>query len=393
MFKGLLLRACRFAFYSLLLCGSAWASEGKQVFTGTLGQASIVVELFEDMAGDVQGRYFYRKYHKDLRLAGKREGAALVLEESRWGSTAANPHLRLEPSATGWQGEWTSPDGKTLKVELSPAVLAPLPAEPIPYLALMHDMAPYDYLRLLQLKLKPGKKQNFMGYSLQWWTEPESGASLFEVLSGYPPPARKAINQQLLSGLWQAVGAYHGCLLAGGDAGSFKQTAKPMLLTPSVISASVSHEFLCGGDSPDQASFAINLDASNGRPLTLEDVMWIAEGEPIHYEESLFGRDHYPAEITDAYYDYRNSILGRWLVGYFQALYPQQMKGTRDPAGCDYDNEHHWTFANWYFTAKGLYFIPDFVPADAACRWPNWSYLPYSIVKKTPGGVSLQLPD
>jgi len=244
MFKGLLLRTCRLALYSVLLSGSVWASEGKQVFTGTLGQAPIVVELFEDMVGDVQGRYFYRKYHKDLRLEGKREGDALVLEESRWDSDGAHPSLRLEPSARGWHGEWKSPDGKALKIELSPAQIPPLPAEPIPYLALMHDMAPYDYLRLLELKLKPGKKQNFMGYSLQWWSEPESGATLFEVVAGYPQPARKAINLQLSSSLWQAVVAYHGCLLAGGYEGSFEQTAKPMLLTPSVISVSVSHEFM-----------------------------------------------------------------------------------------------------------------------------------------------------
>ncbi|EPL15040.1 hypothetical protein [Pseudomonas sp. CF161] len=393
MFKGLLLRTCRFALYSLLLSGSAWASEGKQVFTGTLGQAPIVVELFEDMAGDVQGRYFYRKYHKDLRLEGKREGDALVLEESRWGSSGAHPGLRLEPSAKGWHGEWKGADGKTLKIELSPAQIPPLPAEPIPYLALMHDMAPYDYLRLLELKLKPGKKQHFMGYSLQWWSEPESGATLFEVVAGYPQPALKAINLQLSSSLWQAVVAYHGCLLAGGDEGSFQQTAKPMLLTSSVISVSVSHEFMCGGASPNQDQFPINLDARTGRPLTLEDVMWIAEGEPIHYEQFMPGRDHYPAEITDAYYDYRNTLFGRWLVEYFQELYPRQMKDTGEQGGCDYDNEQRWKFANWYFTAKGLYFNPDFVQAASACRWPSWSYLPYSIVKKTPGGVPLLLPD
>ena len=33
------------------------------------------------------------------------------------------------------------------------------------------------------------------------------------------------------------------------------------------------------------------------------------------------------------------------------------------------------------------------VQAASACRWPSWSYLPYSIVKKTPGGVPLHLPD
>lgn len=46
-----------------------------------------------------------------------------------------------------------------------------------------------------------------MGHELQWWTEPVSGLTMFEVLSGYPQAQLDSINQQLRARL-QAGGGW-----------------------------------------------------------------------------------------------------------------------------------------------------------------------------------------
>jgi len=64
MFKGL----WRLTGVVVLVCSTVstalGADSGKQVYTGTLGNLPIVLELNTYNAKDVSGRYFYQKYRK-----------------------------------------------------------------------------------------------------------------------------------------------------------------------------------------------------------------------------------------------------------------------------------------------------------------------------------------
>lgn len=159
MFKGLL-RLVLCAALFLTLASTAHAEFGGQVFTGTLGKMPIVVELNTRDASEVTGRYFYEKFHRDLALSGALQDQTLTLNEgnNRYGDDKPLPTLTLKQTASGWQGEWTSPKGKTLPVQLTEAKLTAPAADALPFIAALPKSDPYEYLRVQGLKLKPCKK-------------------------------------------------------------------------------------------------------------------------------------------------------------------------------------------------------------------------------------------
>ncbi|MGE1176135.1 hypothetical protein [Pseudomonas sp. BW7P1] len=375
MFKGLS-RLAPFAVALFTLTSTAHAEEGRRVFTGTLGKMPIVVELNTRQPDEVTGRYFYEKYHRDLALSGVLQETTLTLVEgnNRYDDKPL-PALRLKSTATGWQGEWQDPKGKKLPVQLVEARLPAPTATMLPFIATLPKSDPYEYLRLQGLKLKPGKKENFMGYDLQWWTEPESKLSLFSVESGYTKEEQQRINNHLLGRLWTEVIDYHRCMMDGGEYAEFEQGAVPEFLSPDVVSLDISTGYSCGGAHPDFGSSPINLDVHTGELLKLKDVLWIGN----------------PADAASE--DEQVKVLAPWLVKQFTTLYPDEMKKpAEDDGSCDYTDESVWGYSNWHFTPKGIYLGAYFARYQRNCDNPEWSVLPYSVIKQHPGAVKLQLP-
>ncbi|MFJ2486958.1 hypothetical protein [Pseudomonas sp. NPDC087639] len=394
MLKGLL-RLAPYAAALFTLISTAHAEDGRQVFTGTLGKTPIVVELNTEQPGEVTGRYFYEKYHRDLPLSGALQGNTLTLTEgnNRYGDDKPLPTLKLQETGNGWQGEWQSPKGKKLQVNLTEAKLPALPANAVPVIASLPNGEAYEYLRLQGLKLKPTKKENFMGYTLQWWTEPETKISLFSVESGLPKDDQQRVNQQLLGRLWLEVISYHGCQLQGGENVEFMQQAEPKMISPAVVSLNISTSYYCGGAHPDFGDSPLNIDVKTGHPLSLEDVLWVGEGKPLlHAERDSLGDKPLSEAESDARYQYESKELVPWIIKQLTALYPTEMKKPTQEDDCDFTDESIWGSSPWYFTEKGLYLGAYFARVQRSCDRPDWSVLPYSLVKQHPGAVKLQLP-
>lgn len=382
MFRGLIRLFAVLLLTGLFVSTATWADNGAQVYTGTLGKAAIVLEI-NPRTGD--GRYFYKKYRKDLPLDGALDGATLVLEEgSRMEDS--RPTLRLQPTTQGWSGEWTSTAGKTLNIELEPAVIPDVPADALPFFTTLHDKYPYEYLRLQGVTLKKGKTDTFMGYTLQWWTEPKTDTSLFEVVSGYSLEERRRINQQLMARLWSEVLSSYGC------SGSYAQSSQPLWMSPTMMSVRISSDYYCGGAYPDQSQDALNFDTKTGKLLTLDDVMWVGQGKPLHFEQQR-DFDEGSSGSSDSWSNYRTTELAPWLVVQLLKLYPSEMTVTPEGENdCNYDEQDPWQFPGWYFTEQGIKLEPSFAHVAAVCGFVDWSVLPYNIVKQHPGGVALQLP-
>lgn len=394
MLKGLL-RLVPYAAALFTLISTAHAEEGRRVFTGTLGKMPIVLELNTTQQDEVTGRYFYEKYHRDLELSGSLQDSTLNLVEgnNRYGDDKPLPTLKLEETANGWQGEWQSPQGKKLPVKLAEAKLPAPTSATLPFVAALPNDEPYEYLRLQGLKLKPAKKENFMGYELQWWTEPETKISLFSVESGLSKDDQQRVNQQLLGRLWNEVISYHSCQLRGGENVEFMQQAEPKMISPAVVSLNISTSYYCGGAHPDFGDSPLNIDVKTGHPLSLEDVLWVGEGKPLlHAERDSLGDKPLSEAESDARYRYVSKELVPWVIQQFTALYPTEMKKPAQDDDCDFTDESIWGTTPWYFTDKGLYLGAYFARVQRSCDRPDWSILPYSVVKQHPGAVELQLP-
>ncbi|MCI9873109.1 MULTISPECIES: hypothetical protein [Pseudomonas] len=394
MLKGLMrLAPCAAVLFSLI--PSVHADDGRRVFTGTLGKMPIVVELNITQQDEVTGRYFYEKYHRDLPLSGALQNSTLTLTEgnNRYGDDKPLSTLELEETGSGWQGEWKSPQGKKLPVKLIEARLTAPTSSTLPFIAALPYSEPYEYLRLQGLKLKPAKKENFMGYDLQWWTEPETKISLFSVESGLSKDDQQRVNQQLLGRLWNEVISYHGCQLQGGENVEFMQQVQPKMISPAVVSLNISTSYYCGGAHPDFGDSPLNVDVKTGHPLSLEDVLWVGEGKPLlHAERDSLGDEPLSKDESNARYQYVSKELVPWVIKQFTALYPTEMKTPTGDDDCNFQDESIWGTSPWYFTEKGLYLGAYFARVQRSCDRPDWSILPYSLVKQHPGAVKLQLP-
>ncbi|MEB0047885.1 MULTISPECIES: hypothetical protein [unclassified Pseudomonas] len=384
MLKGLL-RLAPCAAFLFTLVSTAHAEEGGQVFTGTLGKMPIVVELNTRDANEVTGRYFYEKFHRDLALSGTLADKTLTLNEgdNRYGDDKPLPTLKLKQTANGWQGKWASPKGRTLEVQLTEAEPKAPAATALPFIAALTKSDPYEYLRVQGLTLKPGKKEMFMGYGLQWWSEPVSKVSLFSVESGYPKADLERVNQQLLGRLWSESINYYSCQLRGGKNAEFEQGAAPTFLSPDVVSLNISTRYDCGGAHPDFGDSPLNFDVHTGRVLVLADVLWIDEADtPSTTPDS------------DTRASHQHDVMVPWLIKQFTTLYPEEMKkpAAGDEDSCDYTDESVWSYSNWHFTATGLYLGAYFARYQRGCDSPDWSVLPYSLIKQHPGAVKLELP-
>lgn len=358
----------------LLLAGVATANPaGPEVYEGTLGKSSIVVLLTRGTEG-IGGQYFYRRHRLDIPLEAQASADAGVVmaERGNWRMDATQrPQWTLRPTAGGgYAGQWRGSDGRTLPITLKPVDPTRLTPSPDPALERLRLDGTYDFLRLSGLQLQTAGSELHDGYRLQWWREPISGLRMFEIVDGYAAAERDRINRVLRERLWKEVLDRYECLSGDGE-GEFDQTVAVHRIAPKILSASVFTSYYCGGAHPDFADDPINLDPRDAASLSLDDVLAV---------------DAAAVESRGA--DYAAQVRAPWLVAQLQRLYPEQMA----PAGedeCDYNQPEVWSYPGWYATAEGLHIGASFYRAARACDDPEWSVLPWSLVREHHGRVDI----
>lgn len=375
--EGCARAAGRLALAAMTLAGALDAQAGT-LYQGTLGGSAIVVEL-DEAADRTQGRYFYRRHRLDIALDNlpSAAGSIALRENADWhADESARPRWQLRAGASGGlEGQWHDATGRTLPIALVRVDAAALPHDADPVLEQLRSGEPYEFLRLSGLRLVREASERHGAYRLQWWREPVSGIRLFEVVDGYPRETQARINPVLRARLWKEVQARYACLSGGGE-GEFDQAVTVRRLAPEILSVSVATSYYCGGAHPDFGDDPLNLDPRTGRQLGLEDVL--VPGAPAP------GRPH-----DDAWIQYRAKVFAPWIVAQLQQLYPVQMAPPGEGDDCDYGDEQVWSFPSWYATDAGLHLGSSFARAARACDDPDWSVLPWPVVRRHRGRIGI----
>jgi hypothetical protein len=344
------------------------------------GKHIITMEL-NDNDGEVDGRYFYDKHKQDIPLHGTRQGDTWRLTRNFMGDDEQDKAVetfvlaRTDDMPEGtWQGTYTSAKGKMLPVMLAYGPSVPQAVvDPRPDLSLSDDpefWSGYERLRMMDLKFIAGEKQTIDGkYQVQWLREPLSGFSMFHVVGGYPEAVMTSINRIVDRNFYHNLSNYFSCSNESGP-GMDSLTASLELANDRFVSYSVSSSWDCDGAAhPDFSTQGTTINAKTGERLALDDVYWVGDGEK-------------PARDSDGWYKYRSDVFAPAIVELFQQLYPQQMKKTDDEDDCDYTEPDSWNFPDWYLTDKGLYIGASFARVMRVCDNPDWSIIPYRILKK-----------
>lgn len=367
-----------------VLMGTAQAES--LLLQGTIGRAAVVLELDIGADGLVDGRYFYRKYQQDIEISGQRQADGSLLLEENSGDAGQRSELTLRPQGPGWQGKWQRVKARTaLPIALSPLAAAKLAPSHDPALQPFRQSSPYDYERMAAMKLQPGKYERFQGYTLQWWLEPESQVRFFRLKDGFDAATLQRLNQRLAQRQWQEVADYFNCQLVGNrlSAGAyFEHAVTPKLINRRLLSVSVLTGYYCGGLHPDDVEAPLNLDVETGRELQLEDLLWLGKGKPQLPRQADGEREDY---------QYEHKLLAPWLQRQFARLYPGEFAAAGE-GECDYRSPEVWQFVSWYAEPKGLYIGPSFPRVERGCEDPEWSVLPWSLVRQHPGAAAHLLP-
>lgn len=380
----------------MILLAACWlpaasASEkSTTVYTGTLGKQPVVFD-FAPHNETSNPSYFYTRYHRTLDLSGELGADHLTLREGPVGGDA-RPLITLDRQADGnWRGNWQDPHGRILPILLHPAKPMPPPASAPPYLKQLYVSNTFEYLRLASLKPQAGKRERFMGHTLQWWRIPDTGTTSFEILDGYPDAERARINRMLMDRLWRETNYHYECIdgrFYGHD--TYDETPTPQLLTTDLISVSMLIRYDCNYSGPGSYTETINLDAQTGRPITLEDILWVGKGKPVHYvENDVTGSSN--SSTFDAYLNYRGNEFAPWLIHQWENL--QLIGPPNSDDQCHYSEFYPWQYPTWYMTPDGIFIVPSYDHAERSCQSNDtWSVLPWSVVRKYPGRLRLTLP-
>lgn len=342
--------------------GAAWGDS--LVLKGTVGQAPIVMQV-DVQDGQADGTYFYGRFRQDIDLSGTvdPQGARLKSEET-------GDRFTLTRSGDSFKGSFSTAKGKSLPVALSVVAPGSVP-DPRPDLNL--QLQDYDRLRLGGVQFTPGKKETVGGrYTIQWYVEPLSKISMFRVVDGYPPAVLQGINHAVDRDYYSSLAAYFGCV-GNGDQGSGSGASTHVssyYLDERFVSYAIASSWDCRGTAhPDFGTTGTTVDARSGKPLDLDDLWWLGSGPK-------------PARDSDAWIQYRTAVFAPAVVELFKKLYPKQMNPDATDGGCDYSQAEVWSSGEGYLTARGLYLDTDFSGAARACNDPDWSYVPYSVLKK-----------
>ncbi|AFD08080.1 hypothetical protein [Solitalea canadensis] len=341
------------------------ASGQSVTLQGTIGKYPIVME-FEGDESSLYGTYFYKKFKQDIPLTGSVSGNLIRLASEDTGDK-----FSLTKNGDTYVGTYKNAKGASLAVQLT-IVNGGSVKNPFPHLKFERALSDYSKLRLAEVKLVPGKQEVVSKkYTLQWYSEPTSKLTMFKVVAGYPENILKSVNQIIDRDFYANIEAYFSCAGGNGSSGFDIMEVSSCFLNDQFISYCINSSWYCNRAAhPDFGESGTTINAKTGKEMELEDVLW-------------FGKGVKPKRDSDGWYKYRSDVFAPKVVELFKKLYPVEMQKPTDKDDyCDYTDPEVWDFGVWYLTDKGLYLGAYFYRAARPCDNPEWSVVPYTVLKK-----------
>ena len=350
---------------AVLWCADAWAAVDPAVFTGSVGRAQIVLQLYVD-ADRVSGRYFYRRTRQDIPLDGAQADGTLQLTAQVTGDS-----LTLARAGHRLVGRLVTKAGVSFPVALDPA--EPTPASPSARPGT--DTPPdgpdelYERFRMQDLRLAVRSRQVISGRTIAWYREDLSQREMFRLEAGYPTPVMDAINPQLETFHLERVQQTLSCTGIDGRTGVEDSHAEAPFLSADYVSFTWVASWSCEGAAhPDFETSARTFDARTGRRLQLEDILWFGRGAP-------------PREETPEWLDYRANVFAPRIVALMTRLHPADMAKPATPDDtCDYSQPDMWTNAGWSIGPGGLVLHVYTYRAQRQCDDPAFAVIPMAVV-------------
>ncbi|UJR61286.1 hypothetical protein [Dickeya zeae] len=369
-------------------------------YQGKIGNTPIVMELVVGPDyGIEEGRYFSPDEHVMRPLSGtnkeseeSEESEEAKEDDNSWKISLKLGHRADDANATAEQtlnlkgsfgnklyGEFRENNAAPIAVTLLP--MTDFPGEgkvagASPFMKSVYNNS--WFYAFFQQGYEPKMvKQGKVGeYAIEWWQDPLTHSSMFQVISGYSVEQRNQLNEALRDIFWRTLSEMSFC------SNEKDLKVKIGLLSPNAVSYTLTGKFQCPDDSQSQIKvFTHTLSIRNpSAELSLSDLFWL---------------DDLPVPVVNDYYDNGDDNgewdlqqrLPEWLKGQFTQLYPAKMTRTSGASGqgCDYTATQTWANTRWSLTPEGIYFKPLRPDGTDVCDDEGWEVVPWHIVNQYPG--------
>ncbi len=138
----------------------------------------------------------------------------------------------------------------------------------------------------------------------------------------------------------------------------------------------------CGGVHPNSSDDYLNINLHTGNKIEkITDVFNL-------YDSSLYSE--FELDANDSTNEYAIDIseskdsIGYCICKFMQQLHKKEMQfdDSLHDNECSYNSFYRWQFFNFVFRYDGVYFNPHFAHDIQSCSYPEWSVIPYSVLKK-----------
>jgi hypothetical protein len=362
----------------LLFYGMSIFGQDKYLLEGKIGIHPIIMKVDESLnfwnGNNIVISYYYKQDKHDIELYGHSTGLVkYVFEKEQWNSKINKDEIAekfvLErlPDKT-WKGKWIN-KSKELPVSLYPIDTLIDSFIGLPYFE-YHDNVDrmYSGIRLNDLQFVNDSITRMGKFQLQWNHEIHSKIVSFAVVSGANEIALKRINSSLRKKQYSYIDDLYSCTSADTYNGEYSYRLISYFITDNFLSIKGSLFNICGGAHPNFGEENIIVNMKTGEEIKdLDALFWFTGKRPVD-------------EKADGYYDYAKE-RAKFIVGILTKLYPEQMTKQKSKNDCDYSNSEVWNFPSWYLSPKGLYVGASFAMVARVCDTPNFSYIPYDILR------------
>ena len=375
----------------LLYLAIAFNSNGQNSFVleGTIGKYPVIMQM-NSFNGNWSAVYFYKKFRHDIELEGQISGADTInlrkdIYESKSGKEILSEMFTLHRVSNSniFTGIWKNRKGVTLPVNLKPIDSTKYDFSVLPDITVSdREEDLFTKVRLSELTIIKDSVTQYEKYSMQWIHETGTGIQSFILLNGFEKEQLKKINEEVRKKFYLRINSNYSCIGRHEDDGDYDSNFSNYFISPEFFSVEVHDSWYCGGAHPGFADNSFTISAKTGKEVKdLDELFWFTGKKPVN-------------EKDEKYYDYIDE-RAKSIVAILTQLYPVEMSVPVDKEKqCDYTHFSDWDFPSWYFTKKGLYLGAVFPNALGACNDPDFSYIPYSLLKKyLSKEITVTLPD
>ena len=270
----------------------------------------------------------------------QKEGKNLVIKEDKNGI---------------WKGFWREGSNKKTDIILNPIVINP--DSKYNSYSKNKELDPYDSYKISIIDLAKVKTEKVSkNFSLDWYSEKESGISFFRLHNENKKTKLDSINSTLEA---LQLSIIHDYFRYNPNRNSLNIQSEILYLNEELISFEIISDNTFTIQNPIKSQQLFTVSLRNGQAIDLESILWFDE------------KNTKPAanEIMETY-EYRKKVFAPKVFSILNELYPEKMK----TSSCDLDKVITWALPNFAITKQGLLFC---FTNSATCNLLDWAIIPY----------------